>query len=240
MSASKLHGAVSVVVGFFRRRIQRYKLLISLAALIGEPDGTSQTSTPLAQSVTEPLKQVSLTGTLTGKRSSSAKRVLGNYGIEPTALVSIPPLNSGLYSKKSATKQNKQLRKSHHKQYMLLVIHRDGYVCNSCGVDGRRIKLTLDHVKPLSQGGAHKPHNLQLLCPMCHRHKDHLDDAAKKRENIDRVNYLLSSDEEKERMHKMRKANVKRKYLTLRLAKLRRDDPYREKLEAKIKELDTL
>lgn len=123
---------------------------------------------------------------------------------------------------------------------MLLVIHRDGYVCNSCGVDGRRIKLTLDHVKPLSQGGAHKPHNLQLLCPMCHRHKDHLDDEGKKRENGERLDYLLASDEEKQQIHKMRHTNIKLRYLKLRLSKLQRDDPYREKLEAKIKKLNTL
>lgn len=42
-----------------------------------------------------------------------------------------------------------------------------GY-CPACG---RRAKPTLDHIIPLSQGGAHSIHNIQLICGICNSRK---------------------------------------------------------------------
>lgn len=50
-----------------------------------------------------------------------------------------------------------------------------GPFCARCGRCGN---LTLDHVVPLSKGGAHRLSNLQLLCRECNTAKGDLTDAA--------------------------------------------------------------
>ena len=46
------------------------------------------------------------------------------------------------------------------------ILDRDGYRCSRCGRAG---KLEVDHVKPVSCGGApFDPLNLQALCRRCH------------------------------------------------------------------------
>lgn len=44
------------------------------------------------------------------------------------------------------------------------VYARDNYRCKNCGTD---TDLTIDHVKPLSKGGANKLSNMQTLCFAC-------------------------------------------------------------------------
>lgn len=44
------------------------------------------------------------------------------------------------------------------------VYERDGRRCVKCG---RKDRLSLDHVRPLSKGGAHDVRNLQTLCVPC-------------------------------------------------------------------------
>lgn len=43
--------------------------------------------------------------------------------------------------------------------------------CNGCGVKFPARNMTVDHVKPFSQGGSDKPSNLQLLCNSCNSMK---------------------------------------------------------------------
>lgn len=50
------------------------------------------------------------------------------------------------------------------------IYERDSYKCHKCGRDLRkapRRERTLDHVKPVSQGGTNKPDNLKTACRSC-------------------------------------------------------------------------
>ena len=46
-----------------------------------------------------------------------------------------------------------------------------GNKCLCCGKSGKDAKVTLDHVIPLSKGGAHSPENAQPLCQRCNSKK---------------------------------------------------------------------
>ena len=43
--------------------------------------------------------------------------------------------------------------------------------CNGCAVKFPARNMTVDHIKPFSQGGSDKPSNLQLLCNSCNSMK---------------------------------------------------------------------
>lgn len=49
------------------------------------------------------------------------------------------------------------------------VLRKKSKVCPMCGHVGN---MTLDHIKPLSQGGLHMPSNIQMICDNCHKIKD--------------------------------------------------------------------
>jgi len=59
------------------------------------------------------------------------------------------------------------------------ILSRDGWTCQACGCDTPRslrgstddCAPELDHVIPVSKGGAHKPYNLQCLCRTCNQLK---------------------------------------------------------------------
>ena len=44
--------------------------------------------------------------------------------------------------------------------------------CAICGAPVKFIKMTVDHIKPLSQGGTNEFSNLQLACNSCNRLKN--------------------------------------------------------------------
>lgn len=46
---------------------------------------------------------------------------------------------------------------------------RDGYACCKCGLV--TMKLELDHIVNVAQGGSDDESNLQSLCPPCHKEK---------------------------------------------------------------------
>lgn len=62
---------------------------------------------------------------------------------------------------------------------MLKVFERDGYICQSCGKKTRpdfknqfhSLYPNLDHIIPLSKGGAHTKLNTQCLCRLCNLEK---------------------------------------------------------------------
>jgi 5-methylcytosine-specific restriction endonuclease McrA len=51
------------------------------------------------------------------------------------------------------------------------VFRRDGYQCRHCGCVARADELEVDHIVPVSLGGADEPENLQTLCRPCNRRK---------------------------------------------------------------------
>lgn len=46
------------------------------------------------------------------------------------------------------------------------------YKSNSCRACGRKDKLTVDHIFPLSEGGSNKISNKQILCDPCNGRKE--------------------------------------------------------------------
>ena len=58
------------------------------------------------------------------------------------------------------------------------VLDRDKKRCTNCGLvrpsqrdltwQGRRIYLTIDHIKPRRDSGSNHPRNLRVLCNFCH------------------------------------------------------------------------
>ncbi|MHA7813239.1 MAG: HNH endonuclease [Phycisphaerales bacterium] len=53
------------------------------------------------------------------------------------------------------------------------LMERDGHMCAACRIPLWVQEMTVDHVKPLSKGGADVVWNMQLLCEQCHTMKDH-------------------------------------------------------------------
>lgn len=45
------------------------------------------------------------------------------------------------------------------------------YTCKNCGRSEPTIKLTQDHIKPISKGGKHTIDNIQPLCMQCNQRK---------------------------------------------------------------------
>jgi 5-methylcytosine-specific restriction protein A len=53
-----------------------------------------------------------------------------------------------------------------------LVLIRDEFKCRQCGQPSSpKTRLTIDHVVPLSRGGANTIRNLQTLCEWCNHRK---------------------------------------------------------------------
>lgn len=46
-----------------------------------------------------------------------------------------------------------------------------GNQCAKCGADGDDVRLELDHIIPVAEGGQDDLDNAQLLCPPCHKPK---------------------------------------------------------------------
>lgn len=66
-------------------------------------------------------------------------------------------------------KRNKNKRPKINDRIRAMVMARGNHRCRFCG---NRHDLTIDHIKPLSQGGRHTAENMQVLCIDCHRMKD--------------------------------------------------------------------
>ena len=85
------------------------------------------------------------------------------------------------------------------------VYRRDGYRCKMCGAsknDGA--ELTIDHIKPLADGGTNDINNLQTLCKECNENKADLNlpsgleiDIETKQNELKLLNNLLAQEEEK-------------------------------------------
>ena len=62
-------------------------------------------------------------------------------------------------------------------------LQRDGFTCQMCGADagdpnpyspGRRLRLYIDHIIPVSQGGPTTLDNLRAICTICKEGKSRL------------------------------------------------------------------
>ena len=85
------------------------------------------------------------------------------------------------------------------------IFRRDGYRCRMCGASkDNGIELTIDHIKPLADGGTNDIDNLQTLCKECNENKSNLNfpsgleiDIETKENELKLLNDLLTHEESK-------------------------------------------
>jgi hypothetical protein len=75
-----------------------------------------------------------------------------------------------------STHRNPQFRREISKETRAVVLERNGYTCQMCGVaagdpdpfrEGRTVRLTLGHIIDKSKGGEDIPSNLRAVCSNC-------------------------------------------------------------------------
>jgi len=73
------------------------------------------------------------------------------------------------------------------------ILERNGYTCQRCGAgpgdadpfnSGRKIRLHIDHIKPISQGGKDTKDNLRVLCSACNQGKSNVQPPSETALNI--------------------------------------------------------
>ncbi len=87
------------------------------------------------------------------------------------------------YTLRSLTKQDKDTDVYINLKLRQKVLERDQYTCQLCGhkggekyADGEIVRLEVDHMKPLKQGGKTTEENLWTLCSRCNAGKKSLFD----------------------------------------------------------------
>ena len=75
------------------------------------------------------------------------------------------------YQRISNLKRKNNLIGMHTLQEWQWMMEKYGYKCLACGKQEPEIKLTLDHVIPISKGGSNKIDNVQPLCSYCNKSK---------------------------------------------------------------------
>jgi len=73
------------------------------------------------------------------------------------------------------------------------ILERNGYTCQLCGAGpgdpdpfnpNRRIRLHIDHIKPLSQGGTDDKENLRVLCSACNQARANIQTPTETARNL--------------------------------------------------------
>jgi len=73
------------------------------------------------------------------------------------------------------------------------ILERNGYTCQRCGAGpgdadpfnpGRKVRLHIDHIKPISQGGTDSKDNLRVLCSACNQGKSNVQPPSETALNI--------------------------------------------------------
>lgn len=73
------------------------------------------------------------------------------------------------------------------------VLERDGYTCKLCGCGvgdkdpcdpSRSVRLHIDHIVPVNQGGSNEPSNLRVLCSACNQTRSNITTPSENALNI--------------------------------------------------------
>lgn len=105
-------------------------------------------------------------------------------------------------------------RKSISKRVRFSVFSRDGFTCKYCGRQSDEVKLVIDHIDPVSNGGTNEETNLITSCEPCNQGK-----AAKKLPNqVEIESHRLSLAQEFQEQNDIHKKAVEaaKKNLELR------------------------
>ncbi len=78
-----------------------------------------------------------------------------------------------------------------NKKLRSLILERNGYTCQSCGVgagdiheDGRPARLQIGHIIDASHGGTNDPSNLRALCSLCNEGSSNISPARQSRSQL--------------------------------------------------------
>ncbi len=78
-------------------------------------------------------------------------------------------------------------------QIRTLILERNGYTCQLCGSSAgdpdpfnpdRKLRLQIDHIKPISQGGTEEPSNLRVLCSACNQGRANIQPPSESALNL--------------------------------------------------------
>lgn len=73
------------------------------------------------------------------------------------------------------------------------ILERNGYTCQLCGASahddddlnpGKKVRLFIDHIVPISQGGDNTPENLRVLCGNCNHGRSNVQSFGETMLNI--------------------------------------------------------
>lgn len=73
------------------------------------------------------------------------------------------------------------------------ILERNGFTCQSCGASpgdvdtfnpSRKIRLQIDHIVPVSQGGTEEKDNLRVLCSSCNQGRSNIQMPSESARNI--------------------------------------------------------
>jgi hypothetical protein len=74
-----------------------------------------------------------------------------------------------------------------------LILERNGFTCQHCGASAhdaddleptKKVRLHIDHIIPISQGGTNDPSNLRVLCSNCNQGKSNVQSLGETALNI--------------------------------------------------------
>jgi len=98
----------------------------------------------------------------------------GEYVLE--SVIRVPTLGRGI---------SPQLRNE--------ILERNGFTCQLCGAGtgdpdpfnpSRKIRLHIDHIVPLSQGGSNDKENLRVLCSACNQGRANIEPLSESARNV--------------------------------------------------------
>jgi 5-methylcytosine-specific restriction endonuclease McrA len=73
------------------------------------------------------------------------------------------------------------------------ILERNGFTCQLCGAaggdpdpsrPGKRVRLEVDHIVPISQGGSEDRSNLRALCSVCNLSRSNVQTASESARNL--------------------------------------------------------
>ncbi len=73
------------------------------------------------------------------------------------------------------------------------ILERDGFTCQRCGAgpgdpdpfnSARKVRLHIDHIIPISQGGTNDKSNLRVLCSACNQGASNIQTVSEDSRNI--------------------------------------------------------
>lgn len=78
-------------------------------------------------------------------------------------------------------------------QQRMEILERNGFTCQQCGAGpgdpdiynpGRTVRMHIDHIVPVTQGGTNDPSNLRTLCSMCNQGRSNISMPSEGAKNI--------------------------------------------------------